>query len=235
MGDDSGTYTLETCAKQVYDELFNSAIENSWVPGEHFYYGPGHLQVAGAMALNASGAETFNKLFRASFADELNLSTSTAYLWPSLTNPQVAAGATCSASDYGSIMSSFMRSEIISLTTFDDMVKDRTPEDSVTFEYKPLGPPRGQDWHYASGCWRECREDPYSQECDDTIGVISSVGAFGFYPMADFDRNAWGVVATQGSSARESSPLGQEWLDMFVAANADSDDEVMPTSSASRQ
>jgi len=65
-------------------------------------------------------------------------------------------------------------------------------------------------WRYALGCWRECLGGAYVPSCEGP-GVLSSPGAFGFYPWLDAARGYWGVVAThvpvRGASV--TVPLGQ--------------------------
>ena len=83
-----------------------------------------------------------------------------------------------------------------------------------------------RDWHYALGCWRECNQDPYPAACDEP-GVLSSPGAFGFYPWWDTARGFWGVVGVElvvaGGGAGTTIPLGQEWSELAAVALAEAD------------
>ena len=67
----------------------------------------------------------------------------------------------------------------------------------------------GVAWHYAFGSWRECNQPIYDESCEGN-GVISSPGAFGFYPWWDRRDDSWGVIATQLplAGSRQTVPLG---------------------------
>ena len=67
----------------------------------------------------------------------------------------------------------------------------------------------GKAWHYAFGSWRECNQPIYDEACEGDT-VISSPGAFGFYPWWDQADNTWGVIAAQIplAGSRQTVPLG---------------------------
>jgi hypothetical protein len=49
--------------------------------------------------------------------------------------------------------------------------------------------------------------------------VVSSPGAFGFYPLWDQARGIWGVIATHHpDGATATVPLGQAWLESAAVA-----------------
>ena len=209
---EDGDSTIEACAQTLYQDFY------AYEPGTHFVYGPGHLQIAGAM-LTATTGQTFHRQFRNQVGDDLGLDALTGFGRPSLANPRVASGATASANDYGRVLTALLAGDLLSQASVDQMVLDHTG-DGVTMAILPeLTATEQAQWHYALGCWRECNEAPYSAACD-APGVISSPGALGFYPWWDMEHGLWGVVAVQlvvpGSAPEITVPLGQQWSAMAV-------------------
>ena len=100
---------------------------------------------------------------------------------------------------------------LLSAESMNELTRDRTPNGTV-IESSPQTANAYGEWHYALGCWRECATSPYTATCDEA-GVVSSPGAFGFYPWFDQSTGYWGLIATQirlrGSSI--TVPLGQSW------------------------
>lgn len=196
-----GDTTLDACAQAIHDDLF------AFEPGTTFYYGPSHLQIAAAAA--ADGAR-WNRVFRDQVGTPLGLAGTTAFALPSLDNPRAAGGGTASADDYGAVLTALAAGELLAPATVAELVADHTAS-PVVLEEVPSAASDGRTWHYALGCWRECEGDEYTAACDEP-GVISSPGAFGFYPWWDTANGTWGVVATQlavGGPER-TVPLGQQ-------------------------
>ena len=208
---EDGDSTLEACAQVIHDDFF------TWEPGTAFYYGPPHMQVAAAMA-SATTGERWNRLFRDHVATPLGLPASAAFAVPSLDNPRAAGGATASGEDYAAVLTALVAGELLSPASLEVMAADHTG-DGVTLEYRPGTAADGRDWHYALGCWRECEDATYGPECDQP-GVLSSPGAFGFYPFWDQARGFWGVVSTQllTGGAEVTVPLGQAWAELAAEA-----------------
>ena len=205
--------TLDACAQTIYADFFEHE------PGTTFIYGPSHLQVAGAMVSAATG-DRFNRVFRDRIATPLGLASTTAFAVPSLDNPRVAGGATASAEDYGTILTALVSGQLLSPASMEVLGEDHTGA-GVTMAVVPNAATVNGEWHYALGCWRECGEDPYSTTCDEP-GVLSSPGAFGFYPWWDIERGFWGVLAIQlvqaGGGAGTTVPLGQQWAELAAEA-----------------
>ena len=113
--------------------------------------------------------------------------------------------------DYATILTALVAGELLSEESLTQLTTDRTPSSSVTL----LDPPTatfGGEWHYALGCWRECPGN-YGEENCDAPGVISSPGAFGFYPWWDQEHELWGIVAIQlavPTGASITTPIGAE-------------------------
>ena len=196
--------TLDACAQDI------AALGLSYTPGSTFHYGPLHLHVAGAMATAATGLR-FNRLFRDTIASPLGLPITAAFAHPSLDNPRVSGGATLSANDYGAILTALAAGALLSPESVALLTGDHTPE-PVVLESVPTVASDGRAWHYALGCWRECDGEVYTPSCDEP-GVVSSAGAFGFYPWWDMATGVWGVLATQRpllqGGPTVTVPLGQ--------------------------
>lgn len=199
--------TLEGCAQAIYSdpELFLHS------PGSAFYYGPAHMHIAGAM-MEASAETPWPALFRRHVGDPLGLSPRSRFAFPSTQNARPAGGGAGTASDYALVMTALARGDFISDETLEAMSVDRTPE-GVEPVYVPATASEGRSWHYALGCWRECEGEAYTEACDEP-GVISSPGAFGFYPWFDMSQKTWGVIGARLPSAGTATtvPLGQAWF-----------------------
>lgn len=202
---EDGQSTLDACAREISEGLF------AHEPGSTFFYGPSHLQVAGAVA-SAQQGQRWNRIFRQQVADPLDLAVTTAFATPSLDNPRVAGGATISARDYGRVLTALADGSLLTDESIEVMARDHTP-DGVVMSNVPAAASDGRSWHYALGCWRQCDSAEWSEACDEAA-VLSSPGAFGFYPMWDPADGIWGVIATHhpdGASA--TVDMGLRWLD----------------------
>ena len=201
--------TIEACAEAIFASgLKEDGGYFAYEPGTTFYYGPIHLHIAAAMAVSATGLR-WNQLFRQYVGAGLGLAVQTGFGLPSLENARASGGATASASDYATILHTYISGGILSSDSMAVMSQDRTPTESVTMESVPNIARDDKSWHYAFGSWRECNLPIYDASCEGE-GVISSPGAFGFYPWWDRRDDSWGVIATQirlaGSS--QTVPLG---------------------------
>ena len=197
--------TLAACAQEIAEDWM------TYTPGGTFYYGPAHMQVAAAMAVAVSG-KRLNALFREHLVDPLGL-TSVFFAHPSLDNPRAGGAGTASATDYATILTALAKGELLSPESLTRLTEDHTAEPVVMATRSGvIG--LGQDWHYALGCWRECQASTYDESCEGE-GVISSPGAFGFYPFFNTVSGVWGLIATQrgegSGGASVTVPLGQAW------------------------
>ena len=182
---DSST-TLEDCAMSFYDRGVLSE------PGDEFFYGPGHMTVAGHMVEQATGIG-YADFFEAELASALGL-LNTKIENPSRANPRVAGGAESTPAEYSEILRALLAGELI--TDLNAFTRDRT--DSVSFLERPSTAELFGDWHYGLGFWRECDGSQFSAACSDEI-VISSPGAFGWTPWIDFQNNYYALIASEDS------------------------------------
>jgi len=205
--------SLDSCAQEIYENFF------TYEPGSTFHYGPAHLQVAAAMAAATKGVR-WNALFRQYIGQPNGLAVTTAFALPSLDNPRAAGGGTASARDYGTLLTALAAGELLSAESVNLLSADHTPE-GVVIGSAPDVATDGGSWHYALGCWRECNEETYTEACEEAA-VLSSPGAFGFYPWWDSARGFWGIVATQlalgEGGASTTVPLGQAWAELAAEA-----------------
>ena len=208
---EDGETTLDACARAIYTDNF------TFEPGSNYFYGPAHMQIAAAMITAATG-ERWNALFRRLIYRPLELSV-TSYPTPSLTNPRAGGGAVSNADDYGRILSALSAGTLLSAESVSELTRDHTPAESVTLTSVPDTSTQAGQWHYALGCWRECSDTPYSASCDEP-GIISSPGAFGFYPWLDQETGYWGVIATliRVRGASVITPLGKRWYSIAKRA-----------------
>ena len=197
--------TLSACAQEIAEEWM------SYTPGSTFYYGPAHMQVAAAMAVALTG-KRLNALFREHLTDPLGL-TSVFFIHPSLDNPRAGGAGTASAVDYAAILTALAKGELLSPASLALLTQDHTAEPVVMATGGGVNG-LGQGWHYALGCWRECQASAYDESCEGD-GVISSPGAFGFYPFFNTATGVWGLIATQrdlgSGGASVTVPFGQAW------------------------
>lgn len=153
-------------------------------PGEAFVYSATHLQVAGAMAVRATGLPDWASVFRA-FCRETGLFPHSTFDLPSLSNPRLAGGMHWTAEDYLGFLRAFQGGQVLSPALRDQMVADQTA--GVWQAKSPVADSLGEVWSYGFGLWREPGTDR-----------VSSPGAYGAYPFWDRTRNYWGILARQG-------------------------------------
>lgn len=177
---------------------FASCIDNiisknssSTVPGASFYYGPSHMQVAGLMAINATGNTSWSEVF-SQFQAKTGLFLSSAYNLPSSTNPRLAGGMSWTASDYLSFLEALYNKTILPDHLFNALSTDQIS--TAAIDNSPALA-IGEDWHYGYGIWIECKANPYN--CTQSSRV-SSPGAFGAYPFMDLENQYYGILARQG-------------------------------------
>lgn len=181
-------FNYETCVANIVNNNSDSKI-----PGEEFYYSSAHLQVAGLMAVNASGLSSWAEVFE-QFKTETGLFTTANYDLPSLQNPRLAGGMHWNAKEYVEFLEALYKKEIINSELIDQMMSDQIS--SATIGYSPALTGIGEDWHYGYGTWIECHTNP--NNCTQT-SRISSPGAYGAYPFIDFENKYYGILAREGT------------------------------------
>jgi len=163
-------------------------------PGNEFYYASSHLQVAGLMAIHASGMSNWTQVFD-NFKLETQLFTNAAYDLPSASNPRLAGGMHWQATEYLEFLSALYHQQLLSPVLIEAMTSDQIG--NATSTYSPVAEwPLAPDWHYGFGLWLECNSVPF--DCS-TITRVSSAGTYGSYPFIDFEQQYFGIIAREGA------------------------------------
>lgn len=169
---------------QVVDRIADLNGRSAHRPGEAFFYSGTHLQVAGAMAVRASGLPDWASLFR-EFSRETGLFPHSSFDLPSASNPRLAGGMHWTAEDYLGFLRAFQAGAVISPSLRDQAVSDQTA--GAQQAKSPVTDSLGEVWSYGFGLWREAGTDR-----------VSSPGAYGAYPFWNRTQGYWGVLARQG-------------------------------------
>ncbi len=174
------------------------------IPGAEFYYSPSHLQVAGLMAVKASGNAGWESVFE-QFQSKIGLFLNSKYDLPSVSNPRLAGGMHWTADDYMSFLEALVANSILTPALIEQLSSDQMSEASIG--NSPALEQLNEDWHYGYGAWIECQGSPF--DCTQTKR-ISSPGTYGAYPFIDFEHSYYGIVAREGAQETFS-----EGIDIF--------------------
>lgn len=184
-----GASNFETCVVNIGNANANKTAS----PGTQFYYSSNHMQVAGLMAVKASGLSSWSQVF-ANFKTATGLFASSTYDLPSSTNPRLAGGMHWTAQDYMAFLKALSAGTLLNSTMMTQLLTDQTAAATIT--YSPTVEAMSEDWHYGLGLWHECQSSTYN--CTPAVRV-SSPGAYGAYPFWDRSKNYFGLVARQGT------------------------------------
>ena len=117
--------TIEACAEAIFASgLKEDGGYFAYEPGTTFYYGPIHLHIAAAMAVSATGLR-WNQLFRQYVGAGLDLRCRRALSFQVL-RTRASGGGTASASDYATILQSYINGAILTAESVSQMSQDRT-------------------------------------------------------------------------------------------------------------
>ena len=173
--------TVQSCAEVIY----NTGVDAE--PGTTFYYGPAHMQVAAAMAEVATG-QVWRDVVELTVALPLNLAN-TGFEGD---NPKASGGASSTAAEYAEFVAAQLRGDLLT-AGLSQLTDQRTA--SLTVMSRPSAVEgASRDWQYGLGVWRECGRAQWDAECEATT-VVSSAGAFGWYPWLDLDQGYFAVLA----------------------------------------
>lgn len=178
------TANFEECVKKIM--IKNRAANIA--PSTQYYYGATHMQVAGLMAMKATGYRSWNDLFR-SLRSYMKM-PKTIYNKPSEKNPRLAGGATWTAREYFNFLNAFKHNQILSVTS---RLEQSVPQFVNAKIIK--SPPKeelDEDWFYGLGIWIE---DPDGK--NPKSYTISSAGAFGSYPFINNRTGLSGIIAME--------------------------------------
>lgn len=220
---DTSTADFETCIKKI--AIVNAG--NGKIPGEEFFYGPSHMQVAGLMAVKAGDLDTWQDLFL-HFKNETGLFPDGTYDIPSIENPRLAGGMHWKGSEYADFIKAFQFGDLLREETRNRMMTDRIAAADIS--RSPARENLDEEWHYGYGLWLECHHPPF--DCDP-ISYYSSPGAYGAYPFINTRYRFFGVLARQGKSNTLSegkavydavADLAEQWAKSESCENNDNHD-----------
>ncbi len=181
---------FETCIENIKDSNLSAGT-----PGNEFYYASSHMQVAGLMAIKASGLSSWTAVFD-EFKTQTGLFTNARYDLPSSTNPRLAGGMHWQATEYMAFLKALYKGQILNQSYLDLLFSDQIGAASIG--NSPALSSLGKNWRYAYGNWIEC--DPAITTCVP-VKRVSSPGTYGAYPFIDFEQKYFGVLARQGGLA----------------------------------
>jgi hypothetical protein len=184
---------FNNCINDVSGSVVSVNEGNAYTPGVDFYYGSQHLQVAGAMAIDASSESNWSDLFD-SFKTDSGLFANSSYNLPSVSNPRLAGGMTWTGNDYVSFLRAVYTKSFMADSLFDSMFTDHIQSKSIS--YSPVLNDYNEQWHYGYGVWLECHNNTFN--CS-SIDYHSSPGAYGAYPFVSFNHKYFGIVAREGA------------------------------------
>ncbi len=179
---------MRTCSRHI--ALRNMGKGHQ--PGTDFDYGFTHLQIAGLMAVNAAGVQSWQDLFER-FRQETGLFPNGRYDIPSTNNPRLGGGMRWNGQEYSDFIRAFFFGDLLSETLKTEMLQDQI--DGAAIGYSPILEELNEDWHYGFGIWLECPAAPFNCQ---TITSYSSPGVFGAYPFINTQHRFFGIVARDG-------------------------------------
>jgi serine-type D-Ala-D-Ala carboxypeptidase/endopeptidase len=190
--------TLAACAEEI------SRVPLGYEPGTAFAYGSLSMQVAGRICEVVTGKRWVD-LFEERLTTPLGMTRTVAARVNREDNPIVAGGAFSTANDYMRFLTMILNRgvfngrRILSVEAIQEMQADQTFGAEIAFSpftrYAALRP-GVEEPRYGLGEWRE-RLSPAGE-----ILEINSLGALGFSPWIDLERNLAGVIAIQDQMVR---------------------------------
>jgi CubicO group peptidase (beta-lactamase class C family) len=182
-----------TCVQTIY----NNNAATAAPAGSEFHYASTHMQVAGLMAINATGLASWTAVFDA-WRTRTQLFATGAYDLPSATNPRLAGGMHWTGEEYLQFLRALYHGTLLSPASREAMLANQ--RGTATVGYSPTIPGAlGEDWSYGLGNWLECSTAKTVGSFDCGAGHRnSSPGAYGAYPFIDFDHSYFGILARQG-------------------------------------
>ena len=104
----------------IYDTNFSDE------PGTSFFYGPAHMQIAAAMAVQATG-ERWGRLFRRYLYEPLGMTGVANYLLPTTENPRAAGGLVMSGENYAKLLTALVGGALLTEESMFELTRDHTP------------------------------------------------------------------------------------------------------------
>jgi CubicO group peptidase (beta-lactamase class C family) len=198
---------FQNCVDQIL------SVPLSYAPGTRFAYGGNSMHVAGRLAEIATGLR-WDQIFRNEIATPLGMSE-TDYGFNSVapgtievSNPRIAGGARSTLRDYARLAQAFVQrgqfggQTWLSAGLVEQLIEDQTRGAPV------LSSPLETSIGYGIGLWRE------QVDSAGRATMLSSPGAFGFYPVFDREAGFAGVFLTQNLLRNVEAPVRAMWSDV---------------------
>lgn len=179
--------------------MASANLANSFVPGQYYYYSGVHLQVAGLMAMKARSIahgvtqSTWQNIF-SDFQARTGLLKNSQYDLPSAGNPRLAGGMHWTGNDYVEFLRQYARGNVLSANFRQQQLSDQVG--SAVIGASPAERGTNEEWHYGLGLWAECHAEVFN--CQNSIEVFSSAGAYGAYPFFNVKHGYYGLLSRQG-------------------------------------
>lgn len=212
----AGTADFATCVQTIYTRNAASAP----AAGTVYQYASSHLQVAGLMAIEATGAASWSEIVDA-WKTRTGLFPTATYDLPSATNPRLAGGMHWTATEYLGFLRALAKGELLSAAMRAELFANQ--RGSATLSDSPAWSKVHEDWSYGLGNWLECPTATTLGSFDCGAGHRnSSPGAYGSYPFLDFDHGYVGILARMGELGqgfegvllfRSAAPQITAWAD----------------------
>ena len=187
---------------------YQASLGDATAPGAVYQYSGSHMQIAGLMAMRATGATSWAAIF-AAWQARTGLFPTGAYDLPSRTNPRLAGGMHWTGAEYLEFLRALRRGDLLAEPTRAAMLRNQ--RGTATLTNSPAIASWGEDWSYGFGNWLECSTAtaaPGSYDCGDAGERNSSAGAYGAYPVLDATHGYVAVVARQGSLGSGAEGVG---------------------------
>ena len=196
----NASFDFMECAHNVY----NTTVVDG-MPGKVFSYNSNHLQLAGAVAVAASGLD-IQHIVRKYLFEPYKMHHTTCDR--NSVNPEMAVCLQTTGADYAKFLHSTLTYSVLPLSIVNASEQDYTP--FMRTEPAMYG-------LYGFGHWLECFDSfpGYTDACAEA-NVHCDPGAFGYYPLIDRKNGYWmEIVAfeTRGFYARSGIP---EYLRLLV-------------------
>ena len=176
--------TYDLCAESIYN---NTKLTGK--PGLTYTYNSVHLQLAGAMALAATGETDIQKIVSKYLFEPYEM-TSTTCAEPTATIPQLAICLETVGNDYANFLDATFNHKVLPADLVAESEKDYTEFEKG---YTLYG-------HYGFGHFLECYDSVAGQTPECTAAQIhADPGALGYYPLIDRTKGYYmQIVANEG-------------------------------------
>lgn len=165
------TVSYEACARELYE-----TTNLTGTPGTVYAYNSLHLQLAGAIALAASGESDIQKIVAKYLLEPYGMNASSCAI-PSARVPQLSVCLETTGADYERFLHATLTRSVLSAELVAESERDYTP--FLADFYTLYG-------DYGFGHFLECFDSPggFTAECAERQ-VHCDPGAYGFYPLVD--------------------------------------------------